>query len=90
MESSIFTNLSIKELRGVLKKLIKAEFEKLVQHQGNNNERILTQDDVLEILRITKPTLYAWERQGLIKRYSIGGRVYYLWSELVGMLRDEK
>lgn len=38
---------------------------------------LLTREQTKEFLHITQPTLRKWTKEGLLKAYSLGGRIYY-------------
>ena len=43
----------------------------------------LTREEVCKILRISKPTLWKYTKQGLIPSYKMGSRVRYIKSEVL-------
>lgn len=49
-------------------------------------ERFLSIDETCQMLKCDKSTLWRWRRDGLIRKRSIGGKVYYLQSDVKKMM----
>lgn len=47
----------------------------------------LTREEVAELLNVTKPTLWRWEKAGYLIPKKVGKRVLYLRSEVEEMVR---
>jgi len=47
----------------------------------------LTRDEVTELLNVTKPTLWRWEKAGYLIPKKVGKRVLYIRSEVEEMVR---
>lgn len=43
--------------------------------------------EVCDLLQVSRPTLYEWIREGLLKPYKIKSRVYFLYDDIVRILR---
>lgn len=57
----------------------------------NNDEDLMTRNDVLDYLHITDATLWRWERAGLLTRAGqFGVRVYYKRSDVDKALENSK
>ncbi|MNK08278.1 Helix-turn-helix domain protein [compost metagenome] len=48
---------------------------------------LLTCKQALDFLQITSPTLRKWTKEGLLKAYSLGGRIYYKQHEVIDALQ---
>ena len=48
----------------------------------NENEKILSRKDVSQLLGISQATLWRWSKNGILKPYYLGGRVYYKYDEI--------
>ena len=46
-------------------------------------EKPISQSEAVEFLGKSRQTLIAWRKKGLIKGYRLGGRLYFMRSELV-------
>jgi len=50
----------------------------------------LTIADLLEKFPITRPTIYSWEKKGLLKRIPIGGRVFFDPNDIKTLIEKKK
>lgn len=50
-------------------------------------ERPISQLEAIEFLGKSRQTLAAWRRKGVIKAHQLGGRIYYLKSELLEAMK---
>lgn len=48
---------------------------------------LLTCKQAVAFLQITPPTLRKWTKKGLLKAYSLGGRIYYKQHEVIDALQ---
>lgn len=48
---------------------------------------LLTIKEVCDLFQITKPTIYEWTRHGKLKPYKVRARVYFLMSDIEGLLK---
>lgn len=65
--------------------------ERMGDMSQNNDENLMTRNDVLEYLHITDATLWRWEREGLLTRVGqFGVRVYYKRSDVDKALKEGK
>lgn len=53
-------------------------------------ERPISQPEAVKFLGKTRQTLIKWRKKGVLKGYLLGGRVYYLKSELLAALKNER
>ncbi len=65
----------INELRTVL-------LEELKNIQPQPEKEYLSRDEVCEMLKVSKPTLHNWAKEGVLIPLKIGNRVLYLKSEI--------
>jgi len=59
-------------------------------HQPTDETDLLTPKETAELLRISIPTLWRWQKKGKVKCYGIGGKRYYKRSEIVESLTEKK
>lgn len=52
------------------------------------DEEILKTSQVLDMLGVSKPTLYVYIEKGLIPQYKVEGRVFFLKSEVIKMIKN--
>ena len=48
---------------------------------------ILSREQTALFLSVTFPTLRKWTKQGLLKCYQLGGRIYYKQDEIIKALK---
>lgn len=70
----------VEDLRISLEKQIRDEHE----------ERYLSSDDVCEMLDVSKPTLWRWEKMEYLIPLRVGGKVRYKLSEVKQILNNKK
>ncbi len=46
-------------------------------------KELLTREQTADLLHITLTTLWRWTKQGKLKSYGIGGRIYYKTDEVL-------
>ncbi|MCW3108467.1 MAG: DNA-binding protein [Segetibacter sp.] len=83
MEQQIITTFTpdafFQSIRAIIKEEIKTE------QQADLQEKFLSPKDTCKLFQpnISKVTLSAWTKDGLLKDYRISGRVYYKYSEIM-------
>lgn len=50
-------------------------------------ERPISQPEAVEFLGKSRQTLTAWRKKGIIKAHILGGRIYFLKSELLAAMK---
>jgi len=76
----------LKQLRQIVKEEIRAE------HTQMEGEKLFSPSEACKVFHpaISKPTLASWTAAGFLKRYDIGGRVYYRYSEIIEATKTMK
>ncbi|MCZ4408706.1 helix-turn-helix domain-containing protein [Cryomorphaceae bacterium 1068] len=54
--------------------------------EAKTSEEIVTRKEAKHLLGVSYPTMREWEKLGLLKKRTIGRRVYYLRSEIMEAL----
>lgn len=69
-------------LEPMLRKIVRQELSQILDKK---EDKLLSPKEVCErfVPKISKTTLANWTEQGLLNQYRIGGRVFYLFSEIV-------
>jgi len=62
--------------------------EKDSQIQATKEDQYLSPNDTVAILRISKPTLWRWEKQGFLVPTKIGGKKYFRKSDVDTLLKE--
>ena len=59
-------------------------------HHSTDETDLLTPKETAQLLRISLPTLWRWQKKGKVKCYGIAGTRYYKRSEIVESLTELK
>ena len=88
MEKSILLHcVSLEEFEIIVKRAVsEALYFKYKVEEKNDNDYLLTRDEACKLLKISKTSLWKWSKNGRIKSYGIGNRVYYKKEELIKSL----
>ena len=68
--------------KGELQEVISKSLSDVLKTQPDLTE-LLTRKEVIALLKITSPTLWSWSKQGKLKSYGMGSRVYYKRNEVM-------
>lgn len=93
MDKHVLFSMTVDELRGVIGEAIQTELQ---NHQTQKNKlhdehigKLLSQDEVAALLKVTKQTLIRWSKDGILPVVKIGRKVYYKESDVKRMLNPE-
>jgi excisionase family DNA binding protein len=77
-------NVSVDELVATITNKVLEGLEiRLEQlHQKNQQEQLLTRTETIQYLKVDSSTLWSWTRNGKLKAYRVGNRVYYKKNEI--------
>lgn len=67
---------------------VRSSLEKQIRDE--NEEKYLSSDDVCEMLDVSKPTLWRWEKMEYLIPLRVGGKVRYKLSEVKQILNNKK
>ena len=78
----LLNGLTPEQLIDLFRPMIKAEMRQALLEQ---EEKLLSPAETCKLFKpaITKATLAKWTKQGLLQEHRIGGRVFYLQSEIL-------
>ena len=86
MESNIqFIQTTPDYLLANISKIVKQTLEN-IKLDKENPEQLLTRKQTAELLNVTLATLNDWSKDGKLKSYGIGNRVYYKKNEVLEAL----
>ena len=91
MESNIvLTPIPLDTLLQSFREIVQQEIK--AQQLNDLQEKLLSPKEVCNLFspKISLPTLSRWSDQGLLKRYDLGGKVLYKYSEVMGSLTTLK
>jgi excisionase family DNA binding protein len=91
MSSIKIVQLTPEELSAYLAQAVKEQFTELKSlFKANEKTELLTRSEIASLLKVDKSTIYNWTRSGVLKSYSIKGRVYFKRSEIESALTELK
>jgi len=88
--STILENVSTDDLKILISESVRSEISKLIpaaQENSPSAEQPISQREAIEFLGKSKQTLIAWRKKGVISAHRLGGRIYYLKSELLAAMK---
>ena len=78
--------LDIKDFKSLLREAVREEIAQVLEVQ--QYEPFIKTEEATDLLKVSKVTLLAWRKQGLIPFHKINSRVYYKKSELLAAVPD--
>ena len=83
MQSLQLISISPDQLKTAIIEGVKLQLEELKSNfQPKEPKRYLTRAEVSEMLSIDLSSVHNWTKKGILTAHQIGGRVYYLRSEV--------
>ena len=82
--------LTVGQLREVIKSFIDEAIKSVVSVKENDIDSLLTTEEACEYLRISRPTIHRWKREGFIPHIRIGNNIRYRESDLREVLQSKK
>ena len=67
---------------------IEKMFDLFTEYTKPKEEKYLTVDQVAKLLDVTKPTLWRWNKEGILKSAKVGNKVRYKESEVNKLLEE--
>jgi ferric iron reductase protein FhuF len=80
----------LQAVEGVLEFRFTEMLKELKSQREKPSEDILTRKALKDLLDISYPTMAEWEKQGILRRRTMGKRVYYLKSEILEGLEKSR
>jgi excisionase family DNA binding protein len=92
MQETIFTNMTKADfqafIRGVIKEAL--TFQQEATTVAPQKDKLLNIDEVCSLLKISKPTLHNWKRDGRLPFHRIGSKVYFKEKEVLEAMKGVK
>mgnify|MGYP003609484257 CR=1 FL=1 len=90
--SIILQNVSTDQLTELIGKVFDTKLENFQKNQNtqNENDDLMTRDQVLDLLKINASTLWHWQNKGRIIVYKFANKCYYKRSELMATITPLK
>ncbi|MDP3446071.1 MAG: helix-turn-helix domain-containing protein [Ignavibacteria bacterium] len=89
--SILLENISTDELKTLIAESVRAELSKIpkIPEQTTEVEKPISQPEAIQFLGKSRQTLITWRKRGIITGHTLGGRVYFLKSELLQALQSK-
>lgn len=90
MDKMMFTSLSTDDLKSLFKETLKEELALYFSAEGKvrPNYDMLTMKELCSQLQVSKPTVIAWCRKGILKGHKVGRKVFFKKEEIEKSLKD--
>ncbi|MGQ8335812.1 helix-turn-helix domain-containing protein [Sunxiuqinia sp. A32] len=89
MKEILVLELTPQELKEMIHITVKAALSEFKEElRPKEPEELLTRKEVVKLLQISLTTLYHWTRDGKLKQYKTGGKVYYKKNEVLTALES--
>ena len=86
-EPIVLSPIPLPDLLGEIAKAVRSELDARTQDTAPPAEELLTTDQTVTLLGITRPTLREYRRKGYLTGYRIGTRVRYKRNEVLDGLK---
>ena len=87
----ILQGISLNQFMQQLQELITGKIiEEMDRRNAEPPASYITRKEVVELLRITMPTLHSWTKEGIIPSYQIGSRVLFKKDEVLKAISARK
>lgn len=92
MEQILVTTLQVEDLQNLIISSLKQVLKEITDEKNRTeeNEEILTTEDIQKIFKVSKVTIHKWKKKGILPYYKMGRKVYYKKSEIFGLLEVKR
>jgi hypothetical protein len=84
--------LSIAELEAIIRNVLSVELQKqnssTEAETETESDELLTRDAVSKMLKVSFPTLWSWNKRGVLVAQKIGNKVLYEKAHVMAQLRN--
>ena len=77
----VLTPVPLNDIMAQVREIVRDEL--LQKQRADLSEKLLTPKQTAELLQVSLVTLWAWEKQGRVTKYTIGGRTYFKHGEIM-------
>lgn len=87
--SILLENISSDELKNLIEKSVSDAISRISKSAGKTNEveQPISQPEAIRFLGKSRQTLISWRKKNIISAHKMGGRIFYLKSELLNALK---
>lgn len=87
--SILLENVSRAEFKDLISESVREELSRFQKPSEQTEvEKPISQEEAVKWLGKSRQTLIAWRKKGVINAHVLGGRVYFLKSELLKALKE--
>ncbi len=91
MKDQIFLSLDADELKELIKdSILEVLAENHNQQQPEKEDQLIKLNEAAGLLGVSKVTIHAWKKSGLIPFYRISNKIYFKKNELLQSLKKNK
>lgn len=91
MNSIILQGINTDDLKKLFREVLEEKSKKEAKPKESNKKfEYLNRFEVVELLKISLPTLNNWSKSGIVQSYRIGNRVLYKESEIENAIHSVK
>lgn len=88
MDNIILTPVPLEKLLQSFREIIRQEIA--AEQSSQQQEKLLSTDEVCKLLSVSTVTIFSWVSKGKLKKYTIGGRNRFKYSEIMESLTSLK
>jgi excisionase family DNA binding protein len=83
MESILIT-FTLDKFRELIKDAVRSELNStsVIDSDNTFKKKLITRQKAKELLGVSDPTIIRWEKDGRIKSYRVGGKIFYDLDEI--------
>ncbi|MFC2103372.1 helix-turn-helix domain-containing protein [Bacteroidota bacterium] len=90
MNNLILHSLQPHELKQLISEAVSQAVDKTIPQPPDDDEELIKVSDASKLLGVSKVTIHAWKRDGLIPFYRISNKIYFKKNELIDSLKKSK
>jgi excisionase family DNA binding protein len=89
---TVLITLNGSDLESLIRKTIEDTLSKVKQNPEPQPEynRLLNIQEVCSLLKVSKPTLHTWKREGRLPYHRMGAKVYFKEKEVIEAMKGVK
>jgi excisionase family DNA binding protein len=90
---TVLITLNELDLQALLRNTIEEVLSKTTQpatDKATHSDRLLSIEEVCTLLKISKPTLHNWKREGRLPFHRMGAKVYFKEAEVMEAMKSVK
>lgn len=76
------------QLRSIVEEVIEQKYKNGFSASWHAERPLLKAKEVCEILKVSKPTIYDWIKQGKLKSIKVESRRYFLWRDIEELIKE--